>query len=95
MFSRFGNILITILSHVPIHDFTSSFRAIRREVIESVQTESKGNSFFMEFIIKAHRKGYKITEIPIIFKDRVVGQSKLKVGSQSIRALRDLIKYTR
>jgi len=93
--SRLGNILIRLLSHVPIHDFTCSMRAMRRNVIENVHTESKGNSFFMEFIIKAHRKGYRITEVPIVFKDRVVGKSKLKLGKQSINALRDLIKYAR
>jgi len=95
MASKFGNILISTLSHVPIHDFTSSMRAIRRKVIADVKTKSKGNSFFFEFIIKAHRKGYHITELPIIFKDRIVGTSKLKLGKQSLKALVDLIKYTR
>jgi len=95
MASKFGNILISLLSGVSIHDFTSSMRAIRKEVVKNVKTESKGNSFFMEFIVKAHRKGYRITEIPIVFKDRVVGKSKLKVGRQSLNMLRDLIKYTR
>lgn len=95
MASKFGNVLISLLSGVPIHDFTGSFRAIRRVVVQNVKTESKGNSFFMEFIVKAHRKGYRITEIPIIFKDRVVGKSKLKLGKQSLKMLTDLIKYTR
>lgn len=93
--SKFGNVLISLLSGVPIHDFTGSFRAIRRDVVKNVKTESKGNSFFMEFIIKAHRKGYRITEIPIVFKDRMVGKSKLKLGKQSFRMFADLIKYTR
>jgi dolichol-phosphate mannosyltransferase len=90
-----GNILIRFLSHVPIHDFTGSFRAIHRDVIRNVRTESRGNSFFMEFLVKAHRKGYRITEVPIIFRDRVVGTSKLKLGKQSANTLTDLVKYTR
>jgi len=93
--SKFGNMLISFLSGVPIHDFTSSMRAMRSEVARNVKTESKGNSFFMEFVVKAHKKGYRITEVPIIFKDRVVGKSKLKLGKQSFRMLLDLIKYTR
>ena len=92
--SKFGNILIRFLSGVPIHDFTCSMRAVRKEVVKDVHTESKGNSFFMEFIVKAYRKGYRITEIPIKFKDRTVGKSKLKLGRQSFRMLVDLIKYT-
>jgi len=88
--SKFGNVLIAFLSRVPLHDFTTSFRAVRRVVVENVKTESSGNSFFMEFLVKAHRKGYRLIEIPIAFKDRVIGKSKLKLGRQSIRMLRDL-----
>jgi len=93
--SRSGNILIRFLSGVPIHDFTCSMRAVRKEVIDNIETESKGNSFFMEFIVKAYRKGYRITEIPIVFRDRDIGKSKLKLGKQSFRMLADLWKYTR
>jgi hypothetical protein len=46
----------------------------------------------MEFVVKAYRKGYRIAELPITFRDRVVGKSKLKLGRQSIRMLLDLAK---
>ena len=92
MASKLGNVLIAFLSRVPAHDFTTSFRAVRRSVIENVQTESSGNSFFMEFLVRANRKGYRIVEIPIIFKDRVIGKSKLKLGRQSLKMLTDLVK---
>jgi len=92
-FSVLGNLLINTLSGIRIHDFTNSLRAIRREVINNVKTESRTNSFFIEFIIKASRKGYKITEIPIVFKDRVSGKSKLDVEKQSFLTLRDLFKF--
>ena len=92
MASKFGNVLIAFLSRVPVHDFTTSFRAVRRGVVENVKTESSGNSFFMEFLVEAHRKRYRMIEIPIVFKDRVIGKSKLKLGRQSLRMLRDLAK---
>lgn len=92
MASRFGNILIAGLARIPAHDATTSLRAIRREVVQNVETESAGNSFFMEFVIKAYRKGYRITEIPIVFKDRVIGKSKLKLGRQSLTMLADLVR---
>jgi dolichol-phosphate mannosyltransferase len=92
MASRVGNVLISFLSRIPAHDFTTSLRAIRREVIQNVKTESPGNSFFMEFVIKAYRNGFTITELPIVFKDRVVGKSKLKLGRQSLKMLGDLLK---
>jgi dolichol-phosphate mannosyltransferase len=92
--SRMGNMLMRTLLGVPIHDFTTSYRAVRREVVQNVKTESTGNSFFMEFLFKAHRNGFKITEIPIVFKDRVAGKSKLKLGKQSFIALKDLFKLS-
>ncbi|MGD0176507.1 MAG: polyprenol monophosphomannose synthase [Candidatus Bathyarchaeia archaeon] len=92
--SRLGNILIFLLSGVPVHDFTTALRAIRREVVNDVRTESKGNSFFMEFIVRAHWKGYRMTEIPIVFRDRVVGQSKLSLGKQSFKMLADLFRLS-
>ncbi len=79
---------------MPLHDFTTSLRAIRRDIISNIRAESNGNSFFMEFVVKAHRKGYKITEIPIVFKDRVIGRSKLNLGRQSYRMLLDLMKLS-
>jgi dolichol-phosphate mannosyltransferase len=88
--SRAGNILVRFLTRVPIHDFTTSFRAMRRKVVQEVVTESTGNSFFMEFIVKAYRNGFNLIEIPIVFKDRVVGKSKLKLGKQSFIMLKEL-----
>jgi len=93
--SRLGNVLIRLLSGVPVHDFTTALRGIRREVIENVRTDSKGNSFFMEFIIKAYSEGYHLTELPIVFRDRVAGKSKLSLGKQSFKMVFDLLNLTR
>jgi dolichol-phosphate mannosyltransferase len=93
--SRLGNMLIFLLSGVPVHDFTTALRAIRREVVQKVSTESKGNSFFMEFIIKAYREGFTMTEIPIVFRDRVSGKSKLNLGGQSFKMIIDLLELSR
>jgi len=93
--SRMGNVLILTLSQVPLHDFTTALRAIRREVIDNVETQSKGNSFFMEFILKVYRRGYRVTELPIVFRDRVAGKSKLSLGKQSFRMIADLLRLSR
>ena len=92
--SRFGNVLARTLTGVPLHDFTTSYRAVRREVVETVVTESGGNSFFLEFAVKAYRGGFKLAEIPIVFKDRVSGKSKLKLGKQSSTMLKELLKLS-
>ena len=92
--SRLGNLFARTLTGVPLHDFTTSYRAVRREVVEKVVTESVGNSFFLEFAVKAHRNGFKLTEIPIVFKDRVSGKSKLKLSKQSSSMLKELLKLS-
>lgn len=92
--SRLGNIITTVVSQVPIHDFTNGYRAIRSSIVRRVNTESTGNSFLMEFIVKAHRKGFKVTEIPVTFMDRKFGKSKLKLGEESIKYFKDLLKYS-
>lgn len=92
--SRLGNVLMRLMTRVPLHDFTTALRAIRREIVEEVVTESKGNSFFMEFVIKAYRRGYRTVEVPIIFRDRVVGKSKLNLGRQSLTMLVDLARLS-
>jgi len=93
--SRVGNILVRFVTRVPIHDFTTSYRAMRSRVVQEVVTESAGNSFFMEFIVKAYRGGFNMVEIPIVFKDRVVGKSKLKLGKQSFVMLKELMQLAR
>ena len=93
--SRLGNILIRLLSGVPVHDFTTALRGVRRDVVRTVKTSSKGNSFFMEFVIKSYREGYCITELPIVFRDRVAGKSKLSLGRQSFKMVFDLLNLTR
>lgn len=93
--SKFGNILSTLISHVPVHDFTNGYRAFKKKVADDIDIESKGNSFLMEFVVKAHRKGYKITEIPVTFFDRKAGKSKIKHGRESIRYFVKLFKYSK
>lgn len=90
--SKYGNIFASIWTGVPIHDLSHSFRAIRREVVEKVKTKNKGNSFFIEFVFRAHRKGYKIGEISVKFLKRKRGQTKTRLGKESIKALTELLK---
>jgi dolichol-phosphate mannosyltransferase len=61
-------------------DVTSGFRCYSRKVIESIDWEKiKGNgySFQEETIYLCEKKGFKVKEIPIVFKDRTYGHSKL------------------
>lgn len=82
--SRVGNFITTQLLGVEVSDFTNSFRLYKRKVFEDLLTrvESHGFGFQMEIIVRATWKNYKISEIPIVFVDRIYGSSKL--GSDEI-----------
>ena len=65
---------------MPIHDTTAGFVCYRRKVLEALDLEKIrfiGYAFQIEMKFKAHKKGFKIVEIPVIFKDRVKGKSKM------------------
>lgn len=65
---------------MPAHDVTSGYRAYRRTVLETIGLESlrsEGYSFLVELLYRAHRAGFQIGEVPIVFEDRRMGASKL------------------
>lgn len=85
--SRFGNKLNTIITGVSIHDFSANFRAIKKDVFNSIKVKEKTNAFLMEMIVKTKYSGYKIAEIPVIFKDRRYGKSKLNLYKEAPKFL--------
>lgn len=65
---------------LPLSDCTGGFKAWKREVIESLDLDSlrsDGYSFQIEMNYKAHKRGFRLLEIPIIFNDRAEGSSKM------------------
>ena len=77
-----ANIYINIMLGIKIKDCNSGFRCFKREVLEKINAEkleSRGPAIVQEVLFKAHLKGFKIKEIPITFKDRTKGYSKLGI----------------
>lgn len=60
-------------------DLTGSFRLYKRDAIELIlpSIKCKGYAFQMEILVRAHKTGLKIGEVPITFVDRIYGESKL------------------
>jgi len=68
------------LFSLPVRDVSSGFRSFRRRVLEKIGLEtlvSTGPSIVLEILYKAHRLGFSIEEVPIVFIDRKKGQTKL------------------
>jgi dolichol-phosphate mannosyltransferase len=65
---------------LPLSDSTGGFKCFRREVLEAIDLErvrSNGYSFQIEMSFRAWKKGFRLGEIPIVFTDRIEGQSKM------------------
>lgn len=78
--SRGGNIYARTILGLPVADATGGFRCYRRRVLEAIDLDaiqSNGYSFQIELVYRTLRAGFSIGEVPIIFPDRRVGQSKM------------------
>jgi dolichol-phosphate mannosyltransferase len=65
---------------LPVRDLTGGFKCFRREVLEALDLgaiRSQGYAFQVELTYRALQLGFRVREIPIVFTDRRVGQSKM------------------
>lgn len=79
--SRMAGLLTPLLLGIPTSDLTNGYKMYQRQVIKTIPIESKGGwEFGMEILIKAYHRGFKITEVPSVWKDRISGESKFKLS---------------
>jgi len=80
--SRFGSIYARAILGVRINDLTSGFRCVRRQVLQTIEPSTlraQGYVFNIELTYRALLAGFKVTEVPITFRDREAGQSKMSL----------------
>jgi dolichol-phosphate mannosyltransferase len=68
------------ITGLPLSDSTGGFKCFRRAVLEAIdfsRVRSNGYAFQIEMSYRAWRKGFRLVEIPIVFTDRIEGQSKM------------------
>jgi dolichol-phosphate mannosyltransferase len=78
--SRSGCLYAQTVLGLPYHDLTGGFKCFRRRVLETIDLDvidTKGYGFQIEMTYRAHKLGFRIVELPIIFVDRKVGESKM------------------
>jgi dolichol-phosphate mannosyltransferase len=78
--SKGGSLYSRTILGLRVRDLTSGYKAFRRNVLESVdlgQIRSEGYSFQIELTFRAIQRGFTVSEVPIVFVDRRVGQSKM------------------
>ena len=92
--SYFASIYSRIITGLPVYDATSGFVGYRKEVLHKIDLKSilfNGYAYQIELKFKAFKNNFRILEIPIIFKDRIHGESKMS-GDIIFEAIFGLIK---
>ncbi len=80
MISRGGSAYARLALGVPIRDLTGGFKCFRRIVLETIDLdaiEARGYAFQVETTYRAIKAGFRVVEVPIVFKERADGTSKM------------------
>jgi len=78
--SRGGSLYAKLLLGVSVNDLTGGFKCFRREVLEALDLTgigTDGYGFQIEMTYRAIQAGFRVTEVPILFRERRVGASKM------------------
>lgn len=77
--SGFAGWSLYYLLGIPTHDIANAFKMYRKKVIDSIKIESTGFEISMELALKAYYAGFKITEVPTVWREREKGKSNFKM----------------
>ena len=83
LLSYFASKYVRFILGIPVHDTTAGFICFSRKALENIGLDKirlKGYGFQVEMKYRAFKKGLKLVEIPIIFTDRTLGESKMNGG---------------
>jgi len=83
LISRGGTLFARTVLLLPYRDLTGGFKAWRRELLDAIrlrETAGSGYGFQIETTWWAHRRGARIAQVPIVFRERVAGASKMSGG---------------
>jgi dolichol-phosphate mannosyltransferase len=78
--SRGGSLYARLLLSIPINDLTGGFKCFRRSVLETLDLSGVGTDgygFQIEVTYRAVKAGFRVEEVPIVFRDRRAGTSKM------------------
>ena len=78
--SRGGSAYARLVLGLSVRDLTAGFKCFRREVLETLDLDaiaSRGYAFQVEITYRTIQHGFEVVEVPIVFRDRQVGDSKI------------------
>ena len=95
--NKIGNKLLSKLAQIMIginiKDTQSGYRAMTRQLIETIPLREKGMPFATELIVEAYAHGFEIKEVPITYRPRIGGQPKLSPIKDGYRILKTITRF--
>ena len=79
LFSCFVGWSLHYLLGIPVHDIANAFKMYRKNVLDSIDIKSKGFEISMEIPLKAYYSGFKISEVPTVWRERTKGKSNFSM----------------
>lgn len=80
LLSRTAGLSLHVLTGIPTHDISNSFKMYKKSIFRDINFESTGGfEIGMEIVVKAFSKGYTITEVPSTWRDRSAGTSRFQL----------------
>lgn len=83
LMSYYASVYVRTVTRMPVHDATAGFVCYQRRVLAALPLDKirfKGYAFQIEMKFLAYKYGFRITEVPIVFVNRVLGTSKMSSG---------------
>lgn len=83
LLSFFASIYVRLILFITINDMTAGFKCYKRKVLETINLDNntfKGYAFQIAMKYAAVKHGFKVKEVPIVFIDRLYGESKMSTG---------------
>jgi len=81
--SKGASLYVRMITRMPVHDVTAGFVGYKREVLDTLNLDKirfVGYSFQIEMKFASWTLGFRVKEIPILFKDRELGKSKMSTN---------------
>lgn len=78
--SRGGSLYAQTVLGLRVRDLTGGFKCFRADVLKTIELDtirSRGYAFQVELTSRAVAAGFKVVEVPIVFRDRIRGESKM------------------
>ncbi|MBU1912332.1 MAG: glycosyltransferase [Candidatus Omnitrophica bacterium] len=91
--STTGQYLARFILSLKLKDLSHSFRIFRKDLFDRIKDDlsCQGNSYMVQFSYLASKNRFNICEIPIIYRKRMHGQTKLKVFKEGVRYIYSLL----